>query len=87
LTGFLGFNWVLHSQYGDDTFLYATHFLVPLTLVPALAMTGKYRDVVAALCAIFVIAAFSENLATYLDTTRKFTEFYVTPTGSPPLSK
>lgn len=76
LAGFMGFNWVLHSQYGDDTFLYATHFVVPLTLLAALAMTNKWRDLVAVLCAVFVAASFSTNLARFLQTAETFQNFY-----------
>ncbi len=76
LTGFIAFNWVLHSQYGDDIFLYATHFLIPLSLIPALAMTGKYRDVVCVMCAAFALAAFPVNLSTFRETAKLFQDFY-----------
>jgi hypothetical protein len=76
LAGFVGFNWVLHSQYGDDTFLYAVHFLIPLTLIPALGMTGKYRDLVAIVCLAFVIGAFDHNYGVYVETVRKLVDFY-----------
>jgi|694.fasta_scaffold33919_6 hypothetical protein len=82
LAGFIGFNWVLHSQYGDDTFLYATHFLVPLTLVAALAMTNKWRDIVAVLCAVFVVASFSVNISRFLQTAETFQSFYSATSGS-----
>jgi hypothetical protein len=76
LVGFIGFNWILHSQYGDDTFLYAAHFLIPLTLIPALGMTGKYRDLVAIICLVFVIGAFDHNYRVYVETLRKLIDFY-----------
>lgn len=82
LVGFIGFNWVLHSQYGDDTFLYATHFLIPLTLVAALSMTNKWRDIVAVLCTVFVVASFSVNISRFLQTAETFQNFYSANSGS-----
>ena len=75
---------MLHSHYGDDTFLYATHYLVPLTLVAALSMTFKWRDLIAVLCAVFVVASFSVNISRFLQTAETFRNFYPSATADGP---
>ncbi len=53
--------WVLHLVYGEETFLFALHFLPLLLLPPALSTRTALRPVTVAACAGLVITAAINN--------------------------
>ncbi len=53
---------VLHLIYGEETFLYALHFLPLLIITAALSVTGRFRRLALVLAAISVITAGTNNM-------------------------
>jgi hypothetical protein len=60
----------LHLLYGEETFLYALHFLPLLIVTAALAATGPFRRTALALAAVLLITAGTNNIIRFREARR-----------------
>jgi len=61
----VAFNWILHGAWGDETFLYSQHWLVPILVLIALAVAAvarRYPRVTAWGVGVFVVAVTLNSL-------------------------